>query len=193
MTPISLGIFASAANVASTSFESIATVTVGSGGAANVEFTSIPGTYTHLQLRALAKTNRSDATTDILKVTVNSDTASNYSWHALGGNGTSAFADSGTSTSYIRQDWVAGNGSGSSNVFGAFVLDILDYANTSKYKTYRFFTGVDTNSGSTDSRIYLTSGLWRSTSAMTSISFAPLDGTGFLQYSHFALYGIKSA
>ena len=39
------------------SYESIATVTVGSGGAASVEFTSIPSTYTHLQIRAIVRTN----------------------------------------------------------------------------------------------------------------------------------------
>ena len=34
-------------------FESIATVTVGGGGAASIEFTSIPGTYQHLQIRGI--------------------------------------------------------------------------------------------------------------------------------------------
>ena len=175
-------------------FESIATVSVGSGGSANAEFTSIPATYSHLQVRVFAKTNRSDATTDIVKVTVNSDTGTNYAWHLLGGYGANpVFTDKGTSSNYIRTDWVAGNGTGSSNVFGTFVMDILDYANTNKYKTFRTLAGVDLNSGSTDSRIYFESGLWMSTNAITSIKFAPLDGTGFLQYSQFALYGIRTA
>jgi hypothetical protein len=175
------------------SYESIATVTVGSGGAANVEFTSIPSTYTHLQIRAFSKTNRSDATTDILKLNVNADTGTNYSWHTLGGNGSTAFVDKASTTSYIRLDWTAGSGTGSSNVFGVSIIDILDYANTNKYKTFKTLMGVDLNSGDTSSRIYFESGLWQSTSAITSIKFTQLDGTQFTQYSHFALYGIKSA
>jgi hypothetical protein len=51
-----LGIIASSRLAAVGDYESIATVSVGGGGAADVEFTSIPGTYTHLQIRALSIT-----------------------------------------------------------------------------------------------------------------------------------------
>jgi hypothetical protein len=76
--------------------------------------------------------------------------------------------------------------------YSASIIDILDYANTNKYKTYRALTGIDKNgSGS----IQLTSGVWRNTTAITSITITPQSNTSptnqFQQYSQFALYGIK--
>jgi hypothetical protein len=76
-------------------FQSIATVSVGSGGAANVEFTSIPATYTHLQLRWIAKTDRVN-TDDVVNMTFNSDTGANYSWHYIRGNGVAASSSAAT-------------------------------------------------------------------------------------------------
>ena len=67
-----LGTIASSFEVAG-DFESISTVSVGSGGAANVEFTSIPATYTHLQIRSLAQTNRSSIGRDIVNININND------------------------------------------------------------------------------------------------------------------------
>jgi len=190
MAPI-LGIWASGAQPAAnaTSFESIATTTVGSGGAADVEFTSIPATYTHLQLRAIARTNYSGGVTDTLVIRINSDTGNNYAWHQVGGNGSSAFAQSGTTTNLIYASYIASSTSGTS-VFGASIIDILDYANTNKYKTLRNLTGEDRNGGGD---LTLGSGLWQNTNAITSIKLTQGEGTSFAQYSHFALYGIKGA
>jgi len=82
VTPISLGIFASAnQSAAATSYESIATVSVGSGGATSAEFTSIPGTYTHLQIRCLTGSSNPGAG---MKIEFNSDTSTaNYRNHYL--------------------------------------------------------------------------------------------------------------
>ena len=186
MTPISLGIFASANTTVGTSFESIATVTVGSGGAADVEFTSIPGTYSHLQIRALLRTNRSNAG-DAVYVRMNSDTGSNYSSHRIEGNGSAASAQMDYSATSIALNRVAAANDGA-NTFGATSIDILDYANTNKYKTLRALVGYDNNGSG---MISLCSGLWQSTSAITSLKIIPLNATGFVQYSSFALYGIK--
>jgi hypothetical protein len=167
---------------AATSFESIATVTVGSGGASNVEFTSIPGTYTHLQIRinSLGSAN----TASSLSGTYNGDTGSNYSSHWLTGNGSSA--SSGATANDNIQYFGFSLHTSEAN---ASVIDILDYANTNKYKTMRCLTGVDRNgSGS----VWLFSGSWRNTNAITSIKITPNSGN-FNQYSHFALYGIKGA
>lgn len=189
MSPI-LGIWASANSAAAaTSFESIATVTVGSGGAANVEFTSIPSTYTHLQVRCIARTDRANALGDYLAVTVNSDTGSNYSSHALYGNGSSVTVDTNTSATFATFHRFSGS-SQTASVFGAGVLDILDYKNTNKYKTFRSLAGWDSNGSGV---IFFDSNLWMSTSAITSIKLAVGGGTSINQYSHFALYGVKSA
>jgi len=177
-----------------TDFESIATVTVGSGGAANVEFTSIPSTYTHLQIRALAKTDRGTYSNDGINITFNSDSGSNYSYHELTADGTNVSAGSGATQSYIFLQGLAAT-TGSTSTFGVTVIDILDYANTNKYKTVRGLTGFDNNSGSTNQAGYISfgSGNWRNTNAITSITLDQRSSSNFLQYSHFALYGIKAA
>jgi hypothetical protein len=180
VSPI-LGIWASQGRVAGTSFESIATVTVGSGGASSITFSSIPSTYTHLQVRIIALSGLAGTN---LEVRFNSDTGNNYDTHWLYGNGASVTAGAATNLSY---SW--GAGSGSSTAPAGVVIDVLDYANTNKYKTVRNLGGFDVNGSG--GYIYFTSGLWRNTNAITSIKI-DLSGTTFSQYSHFALYGIKS-
>lgn len=187
MSPI-LGIFASQGRV-STSYESIATVTL-SSGASSIDFTSIPNTYKHLQIRGIAR-NNSTAANDLegLLIQYNADTGSNYSWHALRGDGATASAAAASAQSYIYSGYHPSNGS-TSNTFAAFVIDILDYADTNKYKTQRVLGSVETNNSS-NSQVTLFSGNWRSTSAISSIKIYSSGARNFLQYSQFALYGIK--
>jgi hypothetical protein len=165
-------------------------VTVGAAGATSVTFSNIPATYTHLQIRGIARTNRTASPAqDALQITFNSDTGNNYAHHYLLGDGSSASAGANTTRANILLDGIANN-SATSGVFGAFNIDLLDYANTNKYKTLRHLSGWDNNGSGA---IWLESGLWQSTSAVTSIRFVPNGGTNFLQYSQFALYGIRSA
>ena len=184
-----LGIIASSKLTAvPSSYESIATVTVGSGGAANVEFTSIPATYTHLQVRAIGRTTRAE-TNDALNMQFNADTGSNYSWHRLDGDGASASASAATSQTTIIVDRFSA-ATATASMFGVFILDILDYANTNKYKTTRNLGGYDLNGSGL---ITFASGLWRSTSAITSIKLVSRNAGNLSQYSSFALYGIKGS
>jgi hypothetical protein len=183
VTPISLGIFASAnQSAAATSYESIATVTVGSGGAANVEFTSIPGTYTHLQVRGILRSTYSSDQPS-LALQINGSYIDRN--HNLYGDGSSAIAYTGTGGNISHS---AGATSGS-NVFSAIIIDILDYANTNKYRTVRALSGGDRNGSGF---IELCSGLEQTTSAVTSITLVS-GGANIAQYSTLALYGIKSA
>ena len=181
------------APASTTSYESIATTTVGSGGSATISFTSIPSTYKHLQIRGIARSTRTDYAIDQLYTRFNSDSASNYSWHWLSGNGSTASTDAGTSATSMNLGWFATNATASvTNAFGGLVMDVLDYADTNKYKTVRIMTGNDLNGNGSpfSGTIVFASGLWRSTSAITSISFDP-SAADFAQYSSFALYGIK--
>ena len=176
-----------------TSYESIATVTVGSGGSSSITFSSIPSTYKHLQIRGIARSTRTDFAIDQLYTRFNSDSGSNYSWHWLSGNGSAATSDAGVSATSMNLGWFATNASASvTNAFGGLVMDVLDYANTSKYKTVRILTGNDLNGGGSpfSGTIVFASGLWQSTSAITSITFDP-SAADFAQYSSIALYGIK--
>jgi hypothetical protein len=165
----------------------IAMANVGSAGAANISFTSIPSTYKHLQIRAIARTDYTGGNFDALKINFNSDTGNNYAWHQLGGNGSTAFAQAGSTTNTIYAAYISSNTAGS-NIFGASVIDVLDYGSTSKYKTLRNLTGIDNNG---NGNLTFGSGLWQSTSAITSITIDQWDGSNFNQYSQFALYGIK--
>jgi hypothetical protein len=170
------------------SYESIATVTVGSGGSATIDFTSIPATYTHLQVRLISRTTIASVSANV-QVTFNSDTtAGNYSFHRLVGDGSSAssYGQSGLDTIVLS----AGANSGTS-IFGVGVMDILDYANTNKYKTTKILAGLERNNAA-DSYIMMRSQIWTNTNAITSITFTPSSGS-FVQYSQFALYGIKGA
>ena len=188
MSPI-LGIWASAIqpSLNATSFESIATVSL-SGTQASIEFTSIANTYSHLQVRLIARSNRAGVVNDSLHLQLNSDTGSNYADHYLIGDGSTASASAETSVTNIGLYRITGAGAGS-NTFGVSIIDILDYKNTNKYKTIRALTGDDNNG---DGRISLGSGLWQSTSAVTSIKLFPNSGSSsFVQYSHAALYGVK--
>lgn len=121
-------------------------------------------------------------------MTFNSDTAANYSYHGLYGTGSAAYGDIAASgASFIRFYDIARVGGGA-NIFGAIVLDILDYADTNKYKTTRALGGYDNNS---NGFISLCSGNWRSTSAINRIDISLLSGN-WQNYSHIALYGIKA-
>jgi hypothetical protein len=168
-------------------YEPLAVATVPSGGVASITFGSIPQTYTHLQVRAIGRSNRTGTTGEFIKLTFNSDSGSNYADHAFFGDGTTVAAQSATSAAFIRLNRFAGSLE-PANVFGTIILDIVDYANTSKNKTVRNFGGID-NNGSGD--IWFMSGLWQSTSAITSVTLTPGGGTLYSQYSQFALYGIK--
>jgi hypothetical protein len=180
VSPI-LGIIASQDYVRTppTSYESIATVTVGAGGQSSISFTSIPSNFTHLQLRFLASSANNDQG---LLAQFNGDTGSNYGSHFLYGTGSAAGASADTPRTNIYA---------SSNLyptyFSAGVLDILEYGNTNIYKTTRSLTGADRNGSGI---IWLFSGAWRSTAAITSISLSASTGN-LQQYSSFALYGIR--
>jgi hypothetical protein len=181
------------------SFESIATTTVGSGGSSFVEFTSIPNTYNHLQIRGIARSGRIDATYDIMTMRFNSDTGENYSHHFLFGDTSSA--NGGTNLSgfpshifalyYMSAIGSSADPIGLTNTFGGFVIDILDYKDSNKFTTTRTLGGQTQNGGTGHSG--MSSGLWRNTNAITSIKLEAQTGSNIQQYSQFALYGIKGA
>jgi hypothetical protein len=181
MNPI-LGIVASSisGSLLASSYESIATVTIGSGGASSISFTSIPSTYKHLQIRALVGSTVSAGNS--MNMYFNTDsTTTNYYQHNLRGNGSTATA--GAANIY-RVSYTAG----SSPNFGAHIIDILEYTNTSKNKTVRTLSGYDANGSG---NVSLNSELWSNTAAVNAITLT-LDGSQtFQQYSSFALYGIK--
>ena len=169
-----------------TDFYQIATTTLGSSQS-TVTFSSIPQTYTHLQIRFMSQNDRADTNNGVL-LQFNSDSGTNYSWHRFYGNGSTAEGSASTSTTGIRIERQSAYSSANS-IFGASICDILDYADTNKFKTIKNIGGVDANG---TGHVALNSGNWRSTSAVTSISLTGFDGGNFKQYSSFQLYGVKA-
>ena len=157
-------------------YDAIASTTL-SASAASITFSGIPSTYTHLQLRVLcgASTNAS------VNYKLNSDgTATNYYYHRLQGDGSSAASAAGNLNRILDY-------AGTSTYFYGAVIDILDYASISKNKTLRAIGGHDNNS---NGLIGLYSNGWTNTAAVTTIDLYP-DAGNFVTYSSFALYGIR--
>jgi hypothetical protein len=168
------------ARIAPASYDSIATVN-GNGSTGTITFSSIPSTYSHLEVRATFLA--SSANEDLL-VRFNSDTASNYSFHELRGNGTSVTSGAGVSTAFMYAGANAGNTTFPFNL----IISVAEYKNTNINKTIRVLAGQDRNGAGGGVSFF--SGNWRSTTAVNSITiYTP---TGVINTnSKFALYGIK--
>ena len=164
-------------------FHHLETVRLG-GTAASVIFSNLSrySDYQHLQLRVVQIGSNGST-----RMTVNGDTGSNYARHYLNGNGTTAAASGAATQTSIANIGRAGVGQS-----GVAIIDIHGYASTSKYKTGRSLWCYDSN-GVDSSLVFLTSGLWQSTSAITSLSFINANSVAFDSTTKIALYGIKGA
>lgn len=148
----------------SNNFASIATIT--GSTAASVIFTNIPQYYKHLQIRTLGRGSNA-STNDNVLIQYNGDTTgTNYSFHYLNGNGSSASTGNGINQSYALAGFESG-ANASSNVFGTSITTILDYSSTNKLKAFRSLSGYDSN-GNGIVGIY--GGGWRTYSPISTIS-----------------------
>jgi hypothetical protein len=163
----------------------IASVSVGAGGASSVALSSIPQTFTHLQVRVFAR-GTSAGTYDYSYFGLNADSANNYARHRIDGDGATASSYAQTVVSGFFGPTMP-YASGGANIFGVGIIDILDYTNTNKYKVVKVLGGTDLNGSG---KVQLTSGLWLNTTAVTSVNFG---FPAFAQYSRFDLYGITTA
>lgn len=169
-------------------FESIATETLTSN-ASTITFSSIPSTFAHLQVRIIGRTTRPDGV-DYATLRFNGNSSSIYSSHDMYTNGnTSPQTDRNLNQSSLVVQRFATN-VGAANVFSAMIIDILDYKETTKFKTLRWHFGYS-DGNTTMSRAGLSSGLWASTSAISSMSFQSGYGENYIAGTRFALYGIR--
>jgi hypothetical protein len=164
---------------AGNTYEAIATTTVSGSSTSSVIFNSFSG-YT--DLRVIFQGTSTTGTPNIF-IQFNSDTASNYSYTLLSGNGSSATSTRsatttgglvnyfGLTTSTIQQD----------------LIDIMNYSNSTTNKTIiSRFAEPASGTGAIVS-------LWRNTSAITSINLYTVGGGNFAAGSTFSLYGITAA
>lgn len=161
----------------------IQTITVGAGGAASVQFTSIPGTYTDL---VLVSSLRSTSTSNDLAMTLAfNGSTSNFTSAYLYGNPPGGTAVSGSNAYYHGNV----NGAGSTaSVFTSTSLYIPNYAGSTN-KSYSVDNTMEHSS--TTSYPFLVAGLWSVTSAITSITIT--NASNFAQYSSASLYGISKS
>lgn len=181
--PIPLGILAVAgASAPAEPFALISSTVLGSN-ATTISFSGIPQTYNHLQLRCLFR--NSAAQFQVEPWMQFNGSATGYAKHELSGV-QSTVAGSNPQSAQTRINLPGANAANdTANVFSFYVIDILDYKDTSKVKTVKSWTGA---SGATSQGIWLHSGLWENTSAISSILF-DFDNGDFLANSKISLYG----
>jgi hypothetical protein len=158
-----------------------------SGSGAVRTFSSIPQTFTHLQLRMFVRDTFSSAASTAF-VRFNGDTGSNYVCHYLNGNGSSASSGASLSQSYLTVGDIPA-GTSTANVYGSLVVDILDYTNTNKNKVTKTLGGFDANGSGI---VSLYSGLWLNTAAITSIQCGATS-LGDASGTYLSLYGVTSS
>ena len=190
MTPILTGVVASGISGhlydgPYGAMDALATITVPSGGATEVIFNGLPQGYRHLRIYALAKHNAAGTGLDNCTMQLNGVTSSIYTTHFIrgDGSGTPSATNYTGLTNFSTAFWCPA--SGNANLFGAGIIDIYDYADTTKTTTMRSIAGGDQNGSGT---VSISSSLFNSTDAIKSIR---LFGATFLQNSSFELYGIK--
>jgi hypothetical protein len=165
----------------------IAHTEVGSGGAANIEFTSIPGTYDDLWILLSCRVAGGIWVVNN-RIRFNGDTGSNYSRTVLYGENTSVTSSRNTNTTSTLYGVEPGS-TATASVFGNSSIYIPAYSNTSNFKQFSTETCSPNNSASSWSHEHI-AGLWRSTSAITTIRLEN-PSSNLAQYSTATLYGIK--
>jgi hypothetical protein len=152
-----------------------------------------------LQVRLIGRTLRNDYTIEDTNLQMNGDTGSNYAWHRMFSNpavpNNTISVSGAANANYINSVGILASSTSSSGMFGASVIDILDYTDTNKKTTVRSFTGLDNNSlangYAVSGFVELSSGLWNNSAVVTSLTFTNTTGTQLAAGCHFALYGIK--
>jgi hypothetical protein len=181
MTLSALGIFSAAGVSLGGDYELISTA-FGTGSSGVIEFTSIPSTYKHLQIRFSGRSTSSGVNVNL---TVNGVTTASYARHFL-----QSAATTETSGNTINQTSILLTRLMASSVgLSSGILDVLDYSSTTKNKTFRTLYGEATGV-STDAIIVLHSGAFFSTAAIETLTFT-LASNSFATNSRFSLYGIR--
>jgi len=187
---VGYGAYSAASNsvtpVTPSSFESIATATA-NGSSGTITFSSIPSTYTHLQVRFNARITGAGA--NRYAYFLQWSGSSTYPYHYLLGNGSAASASGATGNSEVYIDEGMPAETATASCYGVNIIDIHDYASTTKNKTVRLLGGYDTNSS--NGKVYMYSGMRLSTTAISSLTIA--TNATWVSGSTFALYGIKGA
>jgi len=171
-------------------YVAIATTTVGSGGAANIEFTSIPGTYTDLVIKLSGRSTASSDWEDMKISFNNSTTDAQYYWRAVYGySGSTVGSNQGNGNSNARLQGVVSAASATANTFGSWEMYVPNYAGSNQKSVSTDFAS-ENNSAAT--LLGLATNLWNQTTAINRVTLTTSSGSNIAQYSTATLYGIKN-
>ena len=160
---------------------------VSTAGSGLVNFTNIPQSFTHLQIRYQGRGSYS-AATDNFFLRFNSDTTGPYYYTYTNNNWTSSTSTTSSNGGYMPLGNMPASTS-AANYFGGGIIDIYNYTSTSKTKGVKVLWGYDLNGAGQTGH---TTGYWVGTAAITNIQFGAAsagDATGAVA----TLYGIPSA
>jgi hypothetical protein len=163
----------------------IASVTVGSGGASSINFSSIPATYTDLYIKISARASAA-YNTDAEDLVFKLNTTSTITSKVVRGDGTAAASNSITDRilrAIVPSDWTA-------NTFSNVEIYIPNYAGSNN-KSWSADHVLENNATLTGQA--LTAGLTSITAAITDITLTVTNGYNFVQYTTAYLYGIKNS
>lgn len=165
--------------VATGAYDALASITL-NATTPTITFAGIPLGYRHLQIRALTVTSSNSGSGATLRF--NDDTSSVYYTHSVLGSGSGTASNYNNASNIIAPNF---NGGAATAAPGSAVIDILDYSSNTKSKTVMSLDGYDANGSG---YVALTSGLYSSTTPITSITFSL---TNYLSGAQFSLYGVK--
>ena len=161
------------------------------GTSGDFVFSSIPQTFTHLQLRIVHRSTSSNTGAFMFLYFngIYTSPYTQYSWHRLYGDGSSAVSTGSANAARIEFNYPYGQpiSTDTAGIFGVTIIDILDYTNTNKNKTVKILSGADKNGSGA---VHFTSGMLQSTTAaINQIDIQDAYGN-FAAGSRFDLYGI---
>ena len=164
----------------------IQTVTVGSGGAADITFSSIPQTYTDLKIVLSGRSTQGNLYGGGA-LQFNGDTASNYRFRRLYGSGSSVASDNSTSATSIT-NWDVVGANATASVFSNIEFYIPNYTSANQKSVSIDYVGEN---NATESYVGIVAGLWTGTAAITSVKLYSAGGN-LVQYTTATLYGVSN-
>lgn len=171
-------------------FTKIASVTVGAGGASTIDFTSIPSTYTDLQI-VLSQRSASPAAIDSNFVRFNLDDSASYDYRSLIGQ-TGLSSQTGTNQTYFLTYTISG-GASTANTFGSMQVYVPNYAGNQNKSVSIDAVGENNTTANDTFRLALIAATWKKTTAINRVTFYTFSGNNFSQYTTATLYGIKNS
>lgn len=178
---------------AQATYSTIQTITAANSNSSDYSFTNIPATFTDLVVVAFVRGAASQTTQQFAMYVGDASTlfqSNQNNYNILFGTGSSIGATRTNNASGMFQYGGMPGGSSTANTWGVFTFNIMNYANTTSFKTILSRNGVDTSGAG---NMAVAAHVVRTTTALTRVGLASYGDGNFAAGSTFTLYGIKAA